>query len=125
MKLNYECVRDLLIYLEENLSYTKQINILQLELKDYSTEVLTYTAEKLIEADYIDCIVSKGFQIPTIIVKSITFDGHQFLDNVRDDKIWNKTKSALNSFKSISIDIISETASKVLIHLIDQKLSNL
>ena len=124
MKLNYDCVRDLLLYLEENLTYDNPININNLTLKDYSNLDLVYTADKLNEADFISCIRSKYVDKagPVLIAKSITYNGHQFLDTVRDEKVYTETKSVLSSFKSVSIEIFTETASKVLTSLISKQL---
>lgn len=122
MKLNQECIRDLLLYLEDNLSYRNNISINSLTLKEYSPEELIYCTEKLIEANYLKCIVAHGYNPPHIVARSITYDGHQFLDNIRDDKIWKKTKSILAPIKSISIDIISKTAANVITAIIKQEL---
>ena len=122
MKLNHDCVRDLLLYLEENLNLNDALSVENISLKDYSTEELLYTADKLYEAGYINCsrkIYDNADLV--ILVSSITYDGHQFLDNIRDDKIFNKTKSILSTLKSVSIEIVSETASKVITNAINQQ----
>ena len=125
MKLNQDCIRDLLLYLEENLKINDYLSISNIALKNYSSEELLYTADKLCEASYLKC--SRKVYDNTdlmIFVSSITYTGHQFLDNIRDDKVFAKTKSVLSSFKSVSIEIISETASKVITNLINQQLNS-
>ena len=125
MKLNQDCVRDLLLYLEENLILNDFLSIENISLKDYSTEELLYTADKLYEAGYINC--SKKIYDNTdliILISSITYTGHQFLDNIRDEKVFAKTKSILSGLKSVSIEIISETASKVITNIINQQLGS-
>lgn len=124
MKLNQDCIRDLLLYLEDNLTYENRVTINYLSLKNYSTLDLVYTADKLLEANFITCIKSSYVDEsgPMIIAKSITYSGHQFLDNIRDDKVFAKTKSIVSAFKSVSIEILSETASKVIINMINQQL---
>ena len=125
MKLNQDCIRDLLLYLEENLKINDYLSISNIALKNYSSEELLYTADKLCEAGYLKC--SRKVYDNTdlmIFVSSITYTGHQFLDNIRDDKVFAKTKSVLSSFKSVSIEIISETASKVVTNLINQQLNS-
>lgn len=124
MKLNYDCIRDLLLYLEDNLTYENTININSLQLHNYSSIDLIYTADKLHEAGYITCIKSHYINSsgPVLIAKSITFNGHKFLDNIRDEKVYDKTKTVLSSFKSVSIEIFSETASKVITSLISKQL---
>lgn len=125
MKLNQDCIRDLLLYLEENLKLNDYLSISNISLKKYSSEELLYTADKLYEAGYLKC--SRKVYDNTdlmIFVSSITYTGHQFLDNIRDDKVFAKTKSILSGFKSVSIEIISETASKVITNLINQQLNS-
>ena len=108
MKLNQDCVRDLLLYLEENLILNDFLSIENISLKDYSTEELLYTADKLYEAGYINCSKKIYDNVDSVIfVSSITYNGHQFLDNIRDEKVFAKTKSILSTFKSVSIEIIS------------------
>lgn len=126
MRLNHECVRDLLLYIEENLDYNDELEINKLQLKNYSLEELLYTAQRLAEADYINC--DNSIQIdddyPIIIVDSISYKGHQFLDTIRDNQVWDKTKKVLSVLKSVSIEITSETASKVINHIIDKNFFN-
>lgn len=112
MKLNHDCVRDLLLYLENNLSYTNSISIEGLSLGNYSLEDLLYTADKLNEANYIKCIKSPCLfeDIPTIIVTDITYLGHQFLDTVRDQSIWENVKSKTAKIASISLPILQDIA---------------
>lgn len=122
MKLNQECIRDLLLYLEDNLSYKHDININGLKLKEYSEEELIYTAERLIEANLISCVCAKGFDIPVIIARSITYSGHQFLDNIRDDGVWKETKKITSKVASTSIQIISDIASQVISNIISKQM---
>ena len=124
MKLNTDCVRDLLLYLESNLSYqTTHICINSIQLKDYCTEDLLYTSEKLIEAEYIEGDVLGEGTPPILAIYDISFKGHQLLNNIRDDKVYSKTKSCLSFLKSTSIEIFSETASKVITALISKQLN--
>ena len=125
MKLNHDCVRDLLLYIEENSSYTDTIHLNSLTLKEYLTDDILYTADKLIEAGFLDCIRlrSLGSSKPDIKVKSITFEGHKFLDNIRDNKVWSTTKSVLSKFTSTSIGIVSDIASQVISNIISKQLN--
>lgn len=122
MKLNQDCVRDLLLYLEENLTLNDHLSVENISLKNYSRDELLYTADKLYEAGYINCM-RKIYDTTDLIIliSSITYEGHQFLDNIRDDKVFAKTKAILSKFKSVSIEVISETASKVITNIINQQ----
>ena len=125
MKLNQDCIRDLLLYLEKNLKLNDYLPVRNITLKNYSPEELLYTADKLYEAGYLKCARKVYYNTDLMIfVSSITYNGHQFLDNIRDEKVFEKTKSILSVFKSVSIEIISETASKVIISMINQQLNS-
>lgn len=125
MKLNQDCTRDLMLYLEENLKLNDYLSVSSISLKNYSPEELIYTADKLYEARYLNCSRTVYDNIDLMIfVSSITYTGHQFLDNIRDEKVFTKTKSILSTFKSVSVEIISETASKVITNMINQQLNS-
>ena len=130
MKLNQDCIRDLMLYLESELTFSNSITIDCYSedsfIDNYSIEELSYTALKLIEANYINAKVEHFLDtvFPYIIIKSITYSGHKFLDTIRDDNVWIKTKGLLSGFKSVSIEVLSETASKVITNLINQQLGN-
>lgn len=36
-----------------------------------------------------------GFHPERAIVEGLTFDGHDFLDNIKSDTVWNKTKAII------------------------------
>lgn len=126
MKLDNECIRDLLLYLEENCSYKNDITLNELKLEKYTTEEIVYTGEKLYEAGYINCLKSKSLyeEMPIIVVMSLTYNGHRFIDNIRDDKVWGKTKGILSKVKSASLDIICNVAAQVITNIIKDNMGN-
>ncbi|WP_423738704.1 DUF2513 domain-containing protein [Clostridium niameyense] len=48
-------------------------------------------------------------------MRFITWDGHEFLDNIRDNDIWNKTKNTISKINGVSIPIISDIAKSILL----------
>lgn len=115
MKLNHECVRSIMLELEEKLTLEQNLylpQLLELETsKKYGKDTSVYTVLKLIEADFING--SRKFASDKIIhvgVSSITWDGHEFLDNIRDKNVWEKTKEKASGFNTISISILSGIA---------------
>lgn len=78
MTLNYDCIRDVLLYLEGSLEYTN--NLISLEhkritietvasnLSTYTKNDVRYTIEKLLEAEYIQ-------------MKNITLDSQKYIVN--------------------------------------------
>ena len=119
MKLDHDCVRHLLLFVEESLDYGDEIDTHSISIDNYTPEEITYTAEKLIEAGYLN-----GGPIPDILISSLTFNGHEFLDNIRDDKVWKKTKEVLSSLASSSLKIVNSTAIQVVTTLAGQAFKN-
>ncbi|MCK0471425.1 DUF2513 domain-containing protein [Halalkalibacter sp. APA_J-10(15)] len=119
MKLDQDCVRSILLELEENLSLNGSVFFHQ--LKDFKTthkygfETSVYALTKLIEADFLNGTISRGDnQILDIGIGSITWDGHQFLDTIRDNAVWSKTKDTVKSLSSVSLTVLSNVASNVM-----------
>lgn len=128
MKLNHDCIRDLLLYLEENLNLGSFLNISsefnEDELSSYSADDLIYTAQKLLEANYINAEVMHfmGTNIPSVRIRSITYQGHQFLDNIRDDGVWKETKKIASKVSSASIKILSDIAAQVISNILSKQM---
>ena len=119
MKLVHDCVRDVMLYLEDNLEDTYFINSESITLKKYSSKDITYTLKKLAEAGFIE--IDKVTFENNFNIKWMTYYGHQFLDNIRDSKVWKQTKSILSTFTSTSLGIVQNVASQVISNIITGK----
>lgn len=109
MKLNYDYVREILLTLESELkmSATEKNNLVLINRQSVSLselckylpnippEDIAYTSLKLSEAGYIEIkpTFASGGLIYHIDYLSISFEGHQYLDSVRNPKIWEKIKA--------------------------------
>ena len=106
MKINPDCVRDILIHIE-SFEYGSAHTIEQMcsELPHYSYEELDYHCLHLYDAGFI-----KATQ------------GHQFLDEIRSDNVWNKTKETAKSIGSFSVNTLSTIATGVITSLAQKSL---
>lgn len=123
MKLDQDCVRDLLLYFEESLELNSSIDILKINLKKYESETIIYTALKLTEAEYINAVpkyASNGLYF--FPVSSITWNGHKFLDTIRDNEVWSETKSIASKFSSVSLNMIENIATQVITNIISKQM---
>lgn len=135
MKLDYNCIRDLLLFLEGNIQYQtfpygessliapNKVDLFNVEnaLSQHSLEDITYCSIKLIEADFIDAHVKEADQgILNIYYYAISFAGHQYLDSVRSPKIWDRIISTFSDnavpmtfglIQGVSQDIIGKLLS--------------
>src|SRR5665647_3533983 len=122
MKLNHDCVRKLLIYLEDNLKIKpngiqKGIKLRDItqdkEFCEFIQEDIFYSADKLVEAKYIS-VTDKDVSPKFMIIKDITWNGHDYLDSIRDPKVWGEVKDrtkgmtggvALEVIKCLAVDV--------------------
>lgn len=127
MRLNPDCIRDILFYIEDSTDYqlwisfprnTRDFNI---QLKNnYSPNEILYHLELCEEYGYI--VTPDKQPMSEIQVKRLSVSGHEFLENIRQDTNWNKTKEVAKSAGSTSIEILSNVASNLITALISKKL---
>lgn len=114
MKLNPDCIRDILITVESmeyNTAYT--LTNLCSQLPSYSEEELNYHCLQLIDAGLLNAkAISVMGQISPQLFRifDLTYSGHQFLADVRSDTTWNKTKNIAKNVGSESLHALKDIA---------------
>lgn len=117
MKLNYDCIRDVLLTTEEltglkdNLLF-ECIGLYDVasQLEQYDIKEIFYTVLKLDEAGYIksgwlDDKESTNYMF--YMVYDITFKGHEYLNSIRNSKVWEYIKKGA---AALSMSIIPKLA---------------
>lgn len=116
VKLNPDCIRDILLAVEDKSSYGKLIFSDELFkstfLSSYSEkEVLYHTRQlawsKLLEQT--DFYLDNSFS-----VLDLSPQGHEFLNNIRSNDNWNKTKEFSNKAGSLAISTLQSVASSII-----------
>ncbi|MDT2813783.1 DUF2513 domain-containing protein [Vagococcus carniphilus] len=125
MKLNHDCVRQLLIDIEETMPahgiITSNLFEEMTSYKMFGEEQFSYTLAKLKEADYITARETSADGVINIFltIDSITWDGHKFLDTIKSDTVWIKTKDkVVNTVGSTSLQVIASLATKTATNLL-------
>lgn len=117
MKLNADCIRSVLLEMEK-IPYCQNLHpkTLYSSLKTFSEEDINYSIIKLKEAGFIDAVISESDDgsIFRFVVNDITWNGHQFLNNVRELSVWEKAKEKCCKIGSMAIPILSDAASAIL-----------
>ena len=118
MKLNYDCVRSVLLTVEKSKTIDEELNLNPLtvetifeQLPKYEDNEILYTIEKLKEAGYINAVLQ--FAAGHFIygaVSSITYSGHEYLDNIREPDVWRKVKAMLKNAGATTLPLISQAA---------------
>lgn len=94
MKRDMELCRKILFAIEEQ--YV-DVAILNLKIESYSMEQVAYHCKILHEAGLVSDYNSLygDNHIISFSVGSITWNGQEYLDKIRDDTVWNKIKSQI------------------------------
>ncbi|EUJ41960.1 DUF2513 domain-containing protein [Brochothrix campestris] len=118
MKLNHECVRDVLMAIEEQANTTLSLQSLNFPTV-YTENEIIYTLEKLKEANFVNVTFKYASnKLYSCRISSLTWDGHAFLDTIRDDTVWAKTKSATEKLTSVSLNMLSSIGSEIVVKLL-------
>ena len=121
LKLNQDCLRDLMLELEDKLFinthiYTDEFRTLEIFNK-YSDEDVYYSMKQLIKMGLIDGATKNQaatVQPYYIDVYDIEPKGHEFLNNVRDENVWKETKKRISKFASVSIPVLQQVSTAVI-----------
>ena len=109
-----DLIRDLLLGIEADsrfsgrnwISPDEKDNLGVLGVSDHSHEEVAYHLALLIEGQYL--IGKTTMEMP--IISRLTWEGHEFLDNIRDPGIWGKTKERLKGLPNIALSVIAQIA---------------
>ncbi len=121
MTLNPDCVRAILLTIEENSSYQSFLSFEKTApsdfpyLAEYSPEEILYHVKKCDEAGFL-CDVQYFFD--SVKVGSLHFRGHEFLANVRTSKVWEGTKDIAKKIGTSSLQGLTMVAANVVTTLI-------
>ena len=114
MKRNWDTIRELLTKLEE---CDLPQDMLQLSSfpEDRAAEI-SYHLELLIEAGLVDgeMVKTLGGGPYDFFANRLTWNGHEFLDAIRSDTVWQKTKKVfVTKGVSMTFDLVKSVASEV------------
>lgn len=125
MKLNPDCMRDVLIEMEKA-EYEEPLYLQRFydALPKYSEDVINYSIVKLEEAGFIKATVKSriGYDYSILRIDDITYSGHQFLADIRSESIWNNVKEVSAKVGSNSLQAISQIATSIITTIIKQQL---
>jgi hypothetical protein len=132
MKLNHDYVRNILMFIEEELDYQNtKIPTYHQEISDgelvanakfskYNKQELVYALELLLKEHFIECANSPYFvdgNLMTARIIGLTWSGHELLDNVRNDTVWNAVKQKAKKFGGFSLSALANSAKAISIAL--------
>lgn len=129
MKIDYDCLRDVLLTLEEHLTLADDLSYNEItlidfvhleELSQYDKKQIAYCIYKLAEAQYIEAgqyhLSSRRTHTS---IKCITYKGHEFISNTANPSIWKKTTNIAKQIGVFSMPILSQIATNLISNIIN------
>lgn len=122
MRLDPDCVRDILLFIENMNTYVLDedndvtlqgafLEEISKNLPQYPETQLYYTLDKLDEGGFINMTSQWGGNaLASCHVSSMTYAGHEFLESIRDSGRWNVVKGGLSAVKNYSLTAITAIA---------------
>lgn len=123
MKLNSDCVRDTLIYIEEHLQMNeynriKEISLLSITkglIDKYEENDIGYTVFQLIDANFIKGNINTPGRNNKVVanIYDITWTGHDLLNSIRPQPVWNAVKQNATNLGIKSIRGLASLAGNI------------
>lgn len=112
MQRNLDLAREILLFFEikDNIKYVKD-----LEIEGYEKNLVSYHVDMLYEAGYLngEPTYSQGGRLYDVLPFRLTWEGHEFLDNIREEKRWIKMKQKIAEKGGVfSFELIKKLAIK-------------
>lgn len=115
MKLNPDCIRGILLTVEEKCDYDASWDYVRNEfeseyLAEYSHEEIIYHIRQASQSNLIQGVLFLDGG-DSVIIGDLTPSGHEFLANIRSNTLWNKIKpKAIDASLPILLEIAKKTA---------------
>lgn len=132
MKLNLDCVRKILFYIEKGADYNtdggfpihNEIRFGELVedeyFKKYSKSEVLYALEILLREHFIECSDGPTFyagNIKNATIIGLSYSGHDLLDNIRNDTVWTVVKEKALTAGGFSLKSLATTAGSLSVAL--------
>ena len=114
MNRNWDTIRDVLIA-TESLEQDETLS-----LRDFDSgraSEISYHVELLAESGLLNVTLKKriGKGPKDFFIRRLTWAGHEFLDAIRDESVWSKTKSKIMSKGgSMTFDLVKDVAISII-----------
>lgn len=119
MKRNWDVIRKILLKVEALPDEHSMVTSSDFEADAIDNENAVYHMDLLIQAGLIRGECHKVTAPAHCLLYSLTWDGHEFLDKIRRETIWNKIKeTARIKGVDLTIDTVKAIASSILAQIV-------
>jgi hypothetical protein len=114
VKRDFELIRKLLIFFDEKQD-AKVID--KLSIEGYDEGTIAYHLRLLYDAKLLRCEPiqsSASDRLISVLPFELTWDGHEFLEKIRNDSTWEKIKAIIGEKSgAMAFSVISQLATKL------------
>lgn len=119
MKRDLDLVREIMLVLEDKMEYGKNFQSQQLidvmQDKTLTIDKLAYHIGLLVESDLIKAKEYRSSSDPTeYLINTITAQGQDFLDTIREETTWNKIKAKASDIGGFSLSLLIDIGKEYL-----------
>lgn len=137
MKINLDCLRAVMLEIEKSASIfvndryesgfiSLSFPAISAALPKYTKEEIVYSLILLDDADFIVLMQGNANnRIVEISVLRMTYQGHEFLNKIQDEKHWGIVKGILASVRDYSLDAITAVSTGVSAAAIEKALAGI
>ncbi len=116
MKRNMDLCRDLLMFIEkeDRLTTSKVKTVIE---KGYELNEILYHCQLLQEHGYVREFEYKGAlgRLTFLDFSGLTWEGHDFIDKIRENTVWNKTKDVITQKGlPMALEVVQQVATAVI-----------
>lgn len=125
MKLNPDCIRDVLLAVEEHADHRTFMDFPSESPDKY--KILSNYQENVVLYHIKQCELSglvaqvKWFLSGNCLVGHLSPKGHEFLENIRSDTNWEKTKTIAREAGSLSLQALAQIATSVISDMLSKR----
>ena len=111
MKRDWDLIREVLLKIEEKADTV----VAELDVEGFPPAEINYQLRLLYGADLIECVVAEyRDKDPTYWPKTLTWEGHDFLDAIRNEDVWTKTKTTVeDKVGSVTFEVLKAIAIEI------------
>jgi hypothetical protein len=110
MKRDMDLIRKILLQIEEENQLVSLADLVQKNL-EINIDELRYNVRQLYDSEYISGNIldymSGAYDLQRI---KLSWKAHDFIDSVRDDEIWKKTKKSADEVRGFTFDLMKDLA---------------
>ncbi len=123
MKLNYDCIRSVLLFVEEKTGLDDNLKVISVSNNEIFDGVYDFSKVDILSAIY--CLTEAGYieadfaytgnnEFCYCFVSRLTWHGHELVEMIRNEVIWSDIKRVLTKIEAQSIELIYKAARKVI-----------